>query len=773
MLDNDSDDLVFADDEVSAAAATDPWQVLIVDDDPEVHAATRFVLRGQRLLGRPVQLHSAHSAAEAQASLARLTGIAVVLLDVVMERPDAGLTLVHTIRQTLGLHELRIILRTGQPGYAPEMDVIARYDINDYRTKGELTQTRLLTSLTSALRGYEQIRRIEASRRGLGQIIHASRDLLTSRGLQRFASGVLAQLSSFLGMNDQRGLVVIGPSGPMGGVGQSAPSVPSGPDAPVAPGAPDAHPQAPADAGLKVVAASGPYTALVNRPLDDIGDASLRDQLREALAQRRNVYGSHGCALYCNSLRHHLAVFIDTSGDIDPDLRELLTVFTENIALCSDNLSLIEQAREAAYTDALTGLPSRVKLLQHLGQPAAPDAALLMLDIDDFNAQVETLGPEQSDRLLCQMADRLRDLAGDGALMPARVAADVFALFGPRDRLGPTCLAALCAAPFDADGVPIQLALCGGLAAVADAPASAAQLMAAAYLALKRAKREPLTGHVAYQPAMGSAALRRSKLLHAMHASLQTDGFALALQPQLRASDGAVVGVEALLRWSRGDLPPIGPDEFIPLAESAGLIRPLGAWVIDEACRQAAELTRRTGHRLRVAVNVSPAQWRDPSLAEQLLQAVARHGLAPQQLEIELTETLAMREIDTLLDRLHHLRAHGIRVALDDFGTGFSSLAYLQHMPIDQLKIDRSFIHQIAPDGRGEAITRTIVRLGAVLGLEVLAEGVETEAQLQAVRALGCDTVQGYLHGRPMPLEALCQWLAGRPVAGTTPAATA
>ncbi len=755
MLDNDSEDLVFADDEVSAAAATDPWQVLIVDDDPEVHAATRFVLRGQRLLGRPVQLHSAHSAAEAQASLGRLTGVAVVLLDVVMERPDAGLTLVHTIRQTLGLHELRIILRTGQPGYAPEMDVIARYDINDYRTKGELTQTRLLTSLTSALRGYEQIRRIEASRRGLGQIIHASRDLLTSRGLQRFASGVLAQLSSFLGMNDQRGLVVIGPSGPIDQVAVAGP-----------------HGQhlAPADAGLKVVAASGPYTALVNRPLDDIGDAALRDQLREALAQRRSVYGRQGCALYCNSLRHHLAVFIDTSGDIDPDLRELLTVFTENIALCSDNLSLIEQAREAAYTDALTGLPSRVKLLQHLGQPAAPDAALLMLDIDDFNAQVETLGPEQSDRLLCQMADRLRALAGDGAVLPARVAADVFALYGPRDRLGPPCLAALCATPFDADGVPIQLALCGGLAAVVDAPASPAQLMAAAYLALKRAKREPLTGHVAYQPAMGSAALRRSMLLHAMHASLHTNGFALALQPQLRVTDGAVVGVEALLRWSRGDLPPIGPDEFIPLAESAGLIRPLGAWVIDEACRQSAELTRRTGHRLRVAVNVSPAQWRDPSLADQLLRAVARHGLAPQQLEIELTETLAMREIDTLLDRLHQLRAHGIRVALDDFGTGFSSLAYLQHMPIDQLKIDRSFIHQIAPDGRGEAITRTIVRLGAVLGLEVLAEGVETEAQWQAVRALGCHTIQGYLHGRPMPLDTLCQWLDGRPVAGVSPA---
>jgi diguanylate cyclase len=743
----DTDDLIEIHDDDAPLQQQLTWRVLIVDDDPEVHAATRFVLRGQELLGRQIELHSAFTAAEAGKMLAGASDYAVVLLDVVMEQPDAGLRLVQIIRQDLNLQAVRVILRTGQPGYAPELEVIRRYDINDYRTKSELTQTRLMTSLISALRGYEQIRSIESSRRGLSQIIHATRDLLSSEGLHRFAGGVLTQLGSFLGLPAERGVVVISPSAlGRGAETQADLFVDEGP--------------------LQVVAATGPYAPLVDLPAESIEPGAIWQQLSMALAERRNVFSPLGCALYCNSRRHQLAVFIDTAGEIDAAMRELLEVFTENIALCSDNLSLLEQMQRAAYVDTLTGLPSRLRLLQRLSvystEPAGHDVALLMLDVDDFNTHVETLGPVDSDALLSQFAQRLQSLMADIPALPVRMAADVFAVHGPRQHLGPDLIARLCSEEFNTNGLPIRLTASAGLALATDAAGPAGNLVAAAFTALKLAKREQRQGYVVYQADMGTAALRRASLLRAMYSALQAGEFRLALQPQVRMADGAVLGVEALLRWQPAGGPPISPVEFIPIAESSGLILPLGAWVMDEACRQLAEIKRRTGLHLRMAINVSQAQWRDSNLLNHLQRATERSGVALQQIEIELTESLAMREIDTLLPRLQALRALGMRVALDDFGTGFSSLAYLQHMPIDQLKIDRSFVDEIGRSRRGEEIARTIVRLGAMLDLEVVAEGVETREQEIFLQGLGCDAAQGYLHARPMPLDDLCTWLIDR-----------
>ncbi|RZS56987.1 putative bifunctional diguanylate cyclase/phosphodiesterase [Sphaerotilus mobilis] len=744
---SDPDDLIPLHNDDAPQRPQPFWHVLVVDDDPEVHSATRFVLRGQQLLGRQVSLHSAYSAAQARDMLSQAdTDFAVVLLDVVMEQSDAGLNLIHTIRRELGLQGVRIILRTGQPGYAPELEVISRYDINDYRTKSELTQTRLVTSLISALRSFEQIRRIEASQRGLSQIIQATRDLLSSDGLQRFAGGVLTQLGAFLSLGEQRGLVVISPT---------------------ALGRPTSHPAT----DLQVVAASGHYQGLLNGSIDAIEPAQVRDQLVQALREGRNIYGPLGCALHCRSQRHQLAVFMDTADEVDASLRELLEIFTENVALCSDNLSMLEQLQRTAFVDALTGLPSRLRLLQRMGEAPFPDddSALLLIDIDDFNTHVETLGPTGSDLLLRSVAQRLLSLPDVQPMTVVRFGGDVFALHGPAEQLGQGLLQTLCDAEFDVDGLPIRLSMCGGLARRADLSGAApATLLAAAFTALKSAKRERRPGYVRYHPEMGRAALRRASLSRALHAGLQQQAFRLVLQPQIRLSDGEVLGVEALLRW--GDESGVSPAEFIPVAESTGLILPLGTWVIDEACAQLAQLQRRTGLPLRMAINVSLAQWRDNALLGHLDAAARRHGLQPQQVEIELTESLAMQEVDQLLPRLHALRERGMRVALDDFGTGFSSLAYLQHMPVDLLKIDRSFVHEIGCSRRGEDIVRTIVSLGRLIGLEVLAEGVETLQQEDFLRGLGCDATQGYLRARPMGLDALCDWLARRRVDGVADA---
>ena len=330
-MQTDDELLTFADERESplAAVASHVRKILIVDDDEDVHQATTFALQGLEILGHPLQFLHAYSGREAEKLLACEDNIAVILLDVVMESEDAGLRLVQQIRRNLGLTTPRIILRTGQPGYAPELSAIRDYDINDYKTKNELTRTRLYTSITAAIRSYDQICKLDASRRGLELIISASGRLVAENGLQAFAAGIITQIAALLGVGAE-GLVC-------------AQEVP-----------PDDGPLAGQPPQIVVVAAAGRFAGLVQRRLDEIDSVRVRSLIERSLQQKMNLIENDAVVLFFPARSgNHFAAFIDSPSLLSEIDQHLLQVFCSNIAVCAENTRLLSRLHDQAYLDRL------------------------------------------------------------------------------------------------------------------------------------------------------------------------------------------------------------------------------------------------------------------------------------------------------------------------------------------------------------------------------------------------------------------------------------
>ena len=434
------------------------WRLMIVDDDEDVHTATIFALDKVQILGRKLEFLHAYSGEEARAMLARERDVGVILLDVVMEREDAGLTLVRHIREELQLAEVRIILRTGQPGYAPEIEAIRDYDINDYKTKSELTRAKLFTTLTSSMRSYEQIRAINAGRRGLDRIVRASAELISLSGPREFAAGVIDQIAGLLEL-------------PGDGLACSHDIA-------------DASGQA----QYGVVSASGIYQSLLDVTLDQFTDGELRGTLRGCLQQRNNLYSYQGATLYFGSgTGHDMAVHLKTSGPLGVTDRQLLEVFCSNISVVLDNVALVSRLRNQAYFDPLLGLPNRLHLVEDIDALIArghgDDYGVTLVDIDHFAEINDALGHRYGDRLLQAVAQRMRSFLPVDALL-ARVAGDAFAVFGRRDHLPPAGVLTLFLKPFEIDGVHQTLSATLGLANLADVDGSGADALKAASIAL-------------------------------------------------------------------------------------------------------------------------------------------------------------------------------------------------------------------------------------------------------------------------------------------------
>ncbi len=434
-----------------------------------------------------------------------------------------------------------------------------------------------------------------------------------------------------------------------------------------------------------------------------------------------------------------------------------------------------ELARRALH-DALTGLPNRALLLDRLGQALRAAAragggtavALLLLDLDRFKEVNDTLGHPAGDALLAEVAARLR-AAVRGSDTVGRLGGDEFAVLLPGDdaagaaRVAATVAAAL-AAPLVVEGQALVVGGSIGIAACPAHGADVATLLRHADIAMYTAKRTR-TGVAVYDPAQDARARARLALLDDLRAGIAAGAFTLHYQPKIDLDTGRSSWVEALVRWAhptRGLLP---PEVFIPLAESTGLIVPLTRWVLEEATRQAGAW-RRAGLAVSVAVNLSAASLQDPALPATVAALLGAHALPAGLLRVELTESMLMADVGRAPVALAALADIGVRVSVDDFGTGYSSLAYLKRLPVDELKIDKAFVRDVAVDASDAAIVGATIGLGHGLGLRVVGEGVESQASLDALRALGCDGAQGYHIARPLPPAAMTRWL--RDAAGVT-----
>ncbi|WP_250002525.1 bifunctional diguanylate cyclase/phosphodiesterase [Actinoplanes sp. M2I2] len=437
----------------------------------------------------------------------------------------------------------------------------------------------------------------------------------------------------------------------------------------------------------------------------------------------------------------------------DPYVRGLVL----NTRDVSEARRLQEQLRHEAYHDALTGLENRALFRERLaaavaGRPSREHVSVLFLDLDGFKEVNDSLGHAAGDQLLVQVAGRLLR-AVPAPHTVARLGGDEFAVIAvsPDARSDAEALAARILEhldePFDIDGRVLHVGAGIGIASAADA-SDIEQLQRNADLAMYRAKDAGGGVYATYHPKMHDALMQRLSLADDLRLALERDELVLHYQPTVDLAAGTIIGFEALVRWNhpaRGLVPPL---EFIGLAESTGLIVPLGRWVLGEACRQAVAW----GRPLKMAVNVSVRQFEAGDLSATVAEVLAETGMPADRLCLEMTESVLLTDTDENLGRIVSLKALGVLLAMDDFGTGYSSLAYLRRFPMDVLKIDRSFVDRLgAGDAEDETLVRTIVRLGQRFGMQTVAEGVENAAQVALLREMGCDYGQGYFLSRPLP----------------------
>ena len=447
-------------------------------------------------------------------------------------------------------------------------------------------------------------------------------------------------------------------------------------------------------------------------------------------------------------------------------------VFSGVIRDISDRKQLEAELTRQALHDSLTGLPNRTLFLDRLAHALTRSErshnpiTVLVLDLDNFNRFNDSLGHAAGDRLLASVAERLRDTIRPADSI-ARLGGDEFAVLledtpltdGIRiaQRLGHAL-----DRPFVTAGRHVVAQASVGVACGVGGAQTGDELLTNADLAMYLAKGQGKARYALFESAMHEAAIERLELEADLRQALVRKEFFLLYQPVVRLGDGSIVGMEALIRWKRAGGEVVSPDQFIPAAEETGLIREIGHWVLQEACRQTAAWQAEFNPvpALRLSVNFSARQLEDPEIVKDVERVLVAAGLEPGCLVAEITESLLISEPDVAVQRLGDLRHLGIRLAIDDFGTGYSSLSYLRRFPVDVLKIDRSFVWALGAEPEDAALAHAIVKLGHTLHLRVVAEGIETAAQLAELRALNCEYGQGYLFARPLTVDAMAAVLA-------------
>lgn len=446
-------------------------------------------------------------------------------------------------------------------------------------------------------------------------------------------------------------------------------------------------------------------------------------------------------------------------------------VIDETNELRAQATALEKQAMRSATYDALTELPNRVLLYDRLEQAlyvASRDKAhlaVLILDLDRFKEINDTLGHNNGDRVIRQVATRLRGAIRESDTI-ARLGGDEFAIVLPAlaDAKEATQSARdiqnALQTPFMIEGLKLDIQASVGIACYPEHGADPDTLLQRADVAMYVAKRNH-SGLVVYSASLDKHSPNRLMLMGELRQGIDRDELVLHYQPKVNIRTGVVKEVEALVRWQHPVHGLMPPDRFIPLAESTGLVNPLTLWVLNEGMKQCAKW-RKEGHELGIAVNLSAQLLLDLEWPRIVARALSDHDVPPSRLVIEITESTIMVDRERAMQVLNRLAAMGVRLSIDDFGTGYSSLSYLSKMPVREIKIDKSFVMDMENDGNNALIVRATIDLGHNLGLEVTAEGVENEAILSRLRALGCDTAQGFLYSRPLDAQSFAAWYGTR-----------
>ncbi len=508
-----------------------------------------------------------------------------------------------------------------------------------------------------------------------------------------------------------------------------------------------------------------PITSLLARSADERSGGSL-----EAAFKRRESFRDLIMSIGDEPR------FLKVSGNPVTDKMGHFLGFRGVCADISKEVKREGRIRFLAEHDTLTGLCNRSRLQAQLremlggGRSSDRRGALLMLDLDGFKDINDTFGHDVGDAVLAGVAERLRVNLREADTI-ARLGGDEFAIIHTADDTDAPDTAGLAGRLLACLGGPLQVQgfdfLVGTSIGVAHFPkdgTTVEELLKAADLALYAAKAAGGKKTVLYHPDMSRQLERKRRLEQDLKHAHENDGLDLHVQPQVSLADGSLIGGEALLRWHHPEFGPIGPDVFVAIAEETGLILPIGRWVLERACEAARSWSFAGGGGL-IAVNVSPAQFTHQNLVREVAEVLDLTGLDPRRLELEITEGLLMRDQELAVRTLAALDDMGVRLAIDDFGTGYSSLSYLKRFRVHKVKIDKTFVRDLEHDESNLSIVRAVVMMSQAFGFKTIAEGVETEAQRDRLVTLGCDEAQGYLYGRPEPIETFQPCFASPPPA--------
>lgn len=717
-----------------------PWNILVVDDDQAIHDITDLILSKFHFENRPLKLTFAYSAQEAREILSKPNDFSVLILDVVMETEHAGLDLVSYIRNEINNNSLRIILRTGQPGNAPELNVIVDYDINDYRTKTELTAEKMCSCITSALRSYRDINTIKelaSSREKLN--LELKCEIEERFAVEKLLASTNEKLSSII--NNSTALISI------------------------------------KDMEGRYDLVNDTFINNIKVNNDNIIGSTDHELFPDSVASLICINDSKvtntGEAIQCEEL------LPNTNGDhsylsvkfplynSEGELYRICTISTD----ITERREAENEILHLAQYDSLTNIPNRSLFIDRLTQAISRSKwhkhhlAVMFIDLDRFKIINDTLGHDIGDQLLVQVSERLTSIVREGDSI-CRLGGDEFSvllteLASESDivRMAEKIIKSL-AKSYMINNRELIITASIGISRCPLDGEDVQVLLKKADVAMYKAKKIGRNGYCFYLKSDDSKANELLSLEVDMRKMLEQQKSQLFLlyQPKVNIDTGEFSSVEALVRWEHPQIGVISPDQFIPLLEETGLILEVGEWVLRESCSFATRMVAK-GHDMKVAINLSSRQLKHKEIITTIKNILTETACKPQWIELEVTESSLMDDIDNTKLLLDEISAMGISLAIDDFGTGYSSMNYLKVLPFNTMKIDRSFISDAPTVKQDLAIVTTIAQLAHNLDMNVVAEGIETVEQYTMIKSIleKSDTplIQGYLFSKPVKEEIL------------------
>ncbi|WP_428239953.1 bifunctional diguanylate cyclase/phosphodiesterase [Gynuella sp.] len=702
------------------------WKVLTVEDDAAYQASLVFALRSMKVQRKMISLLTARSTTEATRIISRNPDIAVILLDVVMEHDESGLTLVKTIRELFDNSDVRIILLTGQPGMAPQKDVMSRYDIDDYWCKSELTNDHLLTIITSNIRTWNYLTEIRKSTTGLQQVISASRQLNGTRDVNEYLQTILTQVGNIFNIDSSLICAI------------------------------DEGSQNIRNASVMVV--TGKFENIKNKNLGQIEHDLLLKACKQVLNSKHHIFIPGYSILYIRynvELAEYIVILKNEKPLSKLDIH-LLQIFFENVSVGLDNISLYGQLLRVAYEDSLLKMPNRswlAKEIARLNVNQPYQAELFVVDVDDFAEISMTFGNVFCDQLMkCVSEKLLSNVPGSASIARVGISA-IGVLVDSVSHVDGAFFDKLFSSPLTIAGTEHAVSITVSKINMVETKGyfSSEQIIrrAESLVGLSRLKG---VHYIENNADLEKQVVYRHSMLDELRKAFLQKQFFILLQPKVGLADGRLVGFESLVRWRKTDGSVVAPGDFIPLAEASGLIGKLDNQVLRLTC-EAVKYLNANDIYVPVSFNACSSELMNSSYLTNLTQIIREYDVDPKYLELEVTESQAAPEYQRISSSLEEIMALGMDVSIDDFGTGYSSLAHITDLKATTLKIDRTFVTRLNTSREHNYVIDMILELGNQLGFKVIAEGIETEEQRQQLLQKGCQYGQGYLFAKPLTLD--------------------